>query len=208
MRCIQLILQSNTIEDYLKKTTIINYDNKDIQVLADKISKGANSETELINAVYVYVRDTISHSADIEGKVVTCKASEVLQYKEGVCYAKSHLLAALLRYLKIPTGFCYQKLILEDTVKPWLILHGLNVVYLREYNKWIRLDARGNKVGVQAEFKIDTEKLAFPIREEYGEVDIPMIYTNPDPNVIQALEKYTTVNELFDNLPVTLYNTF
>ena len=38
-------------------------------------------------------------------------------------------------------------------------------------NKWIRLDARGNKENVHAEFCLDEERLAFPIRSELGEVD-------------------------------------
>jgi len=36
---------------------------------------------------------------------VTCKASDVLIYGTGYCYAKSHLLAALLRANAIPAGF-------------------------------------------------------------------------------------------------------
>ncbi len=54
----------------------------------------------------------IGCSADINGKVVTCKASEVLRYKEGICNAKAHLLATILRANGIPSGFCYQRLIL------------------------------------------------------------------------------------------------
>ena len=47
-------------------------------------------------------------------------------------FAKSHLLAALLRYKSIPTGFCYQKLILDDETAPVLIYHGFNGVYIEE----------------------------------------------------------------------------
>jgi len=42
-------------------------------------------------------------------------------------------------------------------------------------NKWVRLDARGNKTGVDAQFSIDEEKLAFPINEELGEKDYQVI---------------------------------
>ncbi|MCG2991451.1 transglutaminase-like domain-containing protein, partial [Escherichia coli] len=55
------------------------------------------SELEKVKTAFEFVRDRISHSWDIQSTRVTCKASEVLKYKEGICYAKSNLLAALLR---------------------------------------------------------------------------------------------------------------
>lgn len=57
----------------------------------------------------------------------------------------------------IPTGFCYQKFILDDEAASRLIYHGLNGVYIQDYKKWIRLDARGNKTGVNAQFSIENE---------------------------------------------------
>ena len=95
-----------------------------------------------------------SLSWDIQSSRVTCKASDVLYYKEGICYAKANLLAALLRSQGIPTGFCYQRLMLFDTPDKGYCIHALNAVYLASINRWIRLDARGNKPGVKAEFSI------------------------------------------------------
>ncbi len=198
------ILETNDIEDYLECTSIIDFDNTNITELAENLKENTKSKLELSKKVYEYVRDNISHSFDINGDVVTCKASDVLKEKQGICFAKAHLLAALLRYLGIPTGFCYQKLILDDETKPWLILHGLNAVYIEELQKWIRLDSRGNKIGVNAEFSINEEKLAFHVRCQLGEVDIPIIFVKPDNNVINALNSYGTVEELFNNLPSEL----
>jgi len=48
-------------------------------------------------------------------------------------------------------------------------IHALNAVYLAEFNKWIRLDARGNKEGVNAQFSIDQEQLAYLVRTYYDE---------------------------------------
>ncbi|MCD7809309.1 MAG: transglutaminase-like domain-containing protein [Erysipelotrichaceae bacterium] len=64
------------------------------------------------------MRDNISHSADINEDIITISASQVLVEGHGTCFAKSHLLAALLRCKSIPTGFCYQKLILDDETAP------------------------------------------------------------------------------------------
>lgn len=123
-----------------------------------------SGELEFIKAAYEFVRDNISHSADIGEDTITCAASEVLKARHGICFAKSHLLAALLRAKSVPAGFCYQKLILDDEAAPVLIYHGLNGAYIKEHKKWIRLDARGNKVGVDAQFSLETERLAFACR--------------------------------------------
>lgn len=63
-----------------------------------------------------FVRDQIRHSADYRPNPVTCKASEVLRHGTGYCYAKSHLLAALLRANGVPAGLCYQRLSVGDGV--------------------------------------------------------------------------------------------
>lgn len=73
--------------------------------------------------------------------------------------------------------------------------------------KWIRLDARGNKTGVNAQFSIETEQLAFPIRSELGEVDSFVVYPNPDIAILEKLKKSKTRTELWKNLPTELeYN--
>lgn len=151
-----------------------------------------------------FVRDHIFHSADKNEDMITCAASDVLKVGHGICFAKSHLLAALLRCKSIPTGFCYQKLILDDETVPVLIYHGLNGVYLKEYKKWIRLDARGNKAGVNAQFSIEKEQLAFPIRPELGEEDDLVVYPEPDVKVLEKLRENKTRTELWDNLPTEL----
>ena len=195
---------SNNIEEYLKTDDVIDHNNEIIVELADHLSQKTDSEIEFIKAAYEYVRDHISHSADINEDIITCSASEVLKAGHGICFAKSHLLAALLRCKAIPTGFCYQKLILDDEAAPVLIYHGLNSVFIKEYKKWIRLDARGNKEGVNAQFSLDKEQLAFPIRQEKGEEDCFTVYPDPDKNVLEKLRRNKTRTELFDDLPTEL----
>ena len=72
-----------------------------------------------------------------------------------------NLLAALLRSQQIPTGFCYQRLMLFDTPEKGYCIHALNAVYFTSLNKWVRLDARGNKEGIDAQFSMDKEFLSF-----------------------------------------------
>lgn len=199
-----IIPSAYNISEYLKEDCVIDYNNEIIIQLADSLYKKADSEINFIKLAYEFVRDSISHSADINEDTVTCTASEVLNAGHGICFAKSHLLAALLRYKSIPTGFCYQKLILDDETAPVLIYHGLNGVYIKEYKKWIRLDARGNKEGVNAQFSMDKEQLAFPIRPEKGEKDIFIVYPDPDTKVLDKLRRNKTRTELWTDLPTEL----
>ena len=208
MLTVKVSPSTDDIEEYLRKDDIIDFDNKKIAQLADSLSEKAENETEYIRIAYEFVRDKISHSADINEDILTCSASEVLENGHGICFAKSHLLAALLRYKGIPAGFCYQKIILDDDTAPVLVYHGLNGVYVRELNKWIRLDARGNKIDVNAQFSTDEEQLAYIIRPEKGETDCLKVFPVPDNIVVSKLKKYRTRTELFDDLPTELgYDT-
>ncbi len=119
---------------------------------------------------------------------MTCIASDVIQLGHGNCCGKAHLLAAMLRVCGIPTGFCYQKLC-SDESEDRKIIHGLNAIYLEEHQKWIRVDARGNEEGVDAQFCIDEEKLAWPVRRNLGEEDCRIIYIAPHPKVIAVFKK-------------------
>ncbi len=111
---------------------------------------------------------------------MTCNASDVLRYRHGTCYAKSHLLAAILRYLGMPAGFCYQKLRDKDSPSGYA-LHGLNAVYFPSLNRWIRLDARGNKPYVNLLFDPGSDILAYKIDETLGESE--------DPRILLTLQK-------------------
>lgn len=106
-----------------------------------------------------------------------------------------------MRYLNIPTGFCYQKLIFDDANPGYFTLHGLNAIYLESLNKWIRVDARGNKPGVKAEFSTSDEVLAYPIREDWQEIDFPTIFATPDRQLIDRLKQENNLQILINNLP-------
>jgi transglutaminase-like putative cysteine protease len=193
-------LQFTDLTHYLEAGEIIDFDTcAEIAAVAEEIFARSQGETAFVKNAFEYVRDKISHSNDIGAEAVNYKASEVLREGHGVCFAKAHLLAAILRCKGIPAGFCYQQLILDDETAPVLVLHGLNAVFVGE--KWIRLDPRGNKPGVNAQFSLTREQLAFPVRPEKGEADIPIIYAAPHENVIRALIKNKNIESLWQNLP-------
>jgi transglutaminase-like putative cysteine protease len=149
-------------------------------------------------ACFEFVRDAIRHSVDYRLNPVTCRASDVLHFRTGYCYAKSHLLAALLRANGIPAGLCYQRLSMDNDGAPYC-LHGLNAVYLQQHG-WYRIDPRGNKAGIDAQFVPPQERLAFPVLG-VQERDLPEIWPEPLPQVIGALTSYSTVEAVAENLP-------
>lgn len=189
------------INEYLSLSDVIDFDDKNIQIVANQLSAQAKNDVEIAQKAYEFVRDKIPHSFDINGTHVTCQASSVLQRQEGICFAKSHLLAAILRCLKIPTGFCYQRLVFRDEQPDRFILHGLNAIYLNSLNQWVRVDARGNKNGVNAQFCLDKEVLAYPVRVHFAEIDYPTIYHQPNHQVVAALNNSSNFEELIANIP-------
>ncbi|NLG54766.1 MAG: transglutaminase family protein, partial [Rhodococcus sp.] len=134
----------------------------------------------------------VSHSYDVSDPRVTLRASDVLREGVGLCYAKSHLLAAVLRAQGIPTGLCYQRLTHFDGH----VLHGLNAVYLR--GGWHRIDPRGNKPGVDAQFSLDHEQLAFPIDTAAGDIDYPQVFVGPVQSVVDVLSSADNILALYD----------
>lgn len=185
-------------QKFLANTPIINWQDKTILYCSQELLRGCDSQHDYIEKAYIYVRDEIHHSWDSKAKVVTCTASAVLSYKTGYCYAKSHLLAALLRAQEIACGFCYQRLSIDDEGPPYC-LHGLNAVYLESCG-WYRIDARGNKEGVDARFTPPVEQLAFAVTDAM-ERDFPEVWSEPLPLIVDALQRYQSVEKLYANLP-------
>lgn len=173
---------------YLEKTKYVDFDDPLVLDMAMKLKSESSDEISLIENTYHYVRDAIHHSWDVQDKRVTVTASDVIREGVGICWAKSNLLAALLRANGIPTGFSYQRLTLGDTVDTGYCIHGLNTVYVSSLNKWIRLDARGNKNGVNARFSLDEEYLAFKVCSE-GEIDYHDNRFEPDKGLMKVLEE-------------------
>ena len=187
------------MNNFLKETYLIDFSNPEIQKLAIFLSNNSASDIEIAKNCFTFVRDKINHSGDVVDDITTTyRASDVLKYKTGWCYAKSILLAALLRANNIPTGFCYQRLSCSEYVKNIYCLHGLNAIYLKEFG-WYRVDARGNKEGVNAQFNPPHEELAFKLEED--EYDLPEILEDPLPEVIEALKTYTCYDKMIHNFP-------
>lgn len=191
-------MHSSDMQPYIAHSTYIDCDESGVCAKARELAAASTGELDLVERCFEFVRDRIRHSWDYQLNPVTGRASDVLRHGTGYCYAKSHLLAALLRANGVPAGLCYQRLSVNDAGPPYC-LHGLNVVYLRDHG-WYRLDPRGNKPGVTARFCPPVEVLAFPIREP-EECALPGIFAEPLPVVVAVLEKYGDVSLVHTNLP-------
>ncbi|MDO4467281.1 MAG: transglutaminase-like domain-containing protein [Bacillota bacterium] len=179
------------MKEYLKETRSINYSHPLVQEKIKELQKQSNSSLEYAQKAYEFVRDQISHTWDMRSNIVSKNASDVLKNQTGICWTKSCLLAALLRGNGIPSGISYQRLTRLDDASDGYILHALNTIYIQ--NQWIRVDARGNKENVHAQFCINQEILAFPIRKEYNEIDYRNNSTDLDSRLVEILEKSANI---------------
>ena len=95
---------------YLEYSDIIDYDNPLVQNAVDQLINGLSDDISKVRSIYEFTLDHVFHSFQINATSVTTKASEVIDQGHGTCFAKAHLLAALMRAAGIPAGFCYQVL--------------------------------------------------------------------------------------------------
>jgi transglutaminase-like putative cysteine protease len=195
--------ESSKLDDYLVADEVVDWRHPAVQSKAHKIVAGVTNDVEKARLLFEWVRDKIPHSKDIESDVLTCSASEVLSAGTGICFAKSHLLAAFLRGVGIPAGFCYQVL-RRDPPFEGLVLHGLNGVFLPSLEKWIRVDPRGNTGNINAQFSTEREQLAFPIDSAAGEFIYETIYSSPARVIVETLTKFNNRTAMWPHLPAGL----
>ena len=182
--------------EYLEKTKYVDYDDPDVSRVAERLKAESADELSLVENTFLFVRDEIKHSWDAQDKRVTVSASDTLREGVGICWAKANLLAALLRANGIPAGFSYQRLTLGETPESGYCIHAMNTIYISSMDKWIRLDARGNKEGINAQFSTEKEILAFYIRCE-GEEDYHDNHSYPDQGLMKVLEESTDAIDMY-----------
>ena len=200
----ELIFETQDLNAYLKELEVINFHSSPVKEKITEIKSRADRDEEQAKIAFEYVRDEIQHSFDFNSDMVTISASEAMNHKEGICFAKAHVLAALLRGMGIPAGFCYQRVTRKGTPESGFALHGLNAVYLPSRKVWFRLDPRGNKPGVDSQFSINPEKLAYTIHHDIGEVDYPNVFTHPLETVLASMKDSADCQELFTKRPEAL----
>jgi transglutaminase-like putative cysteine protease len=185
------------VDEFLASTDVVDWVHPDVVALAKALAGGPD-QTSITARCFRFVRDEIRHSIDRGDQTVTCSASEVLRHRTGLCYAKSHLLAALLRANGVPAGFAYQRLSIDE-VGPPFCLHGLNAVLLPGLG-WHFVDARGDRQGISTAFDPPRISLAFQ-PQLVGETTFNQIWADPLKVVVDSLEDASSIDELRSRLP-------
>ncbi|MEU6377076.1 transglutaminase family protein [Streptomyces sp. NPDC046909] len=196
----ELIQDTPDLSAYLAADEVVDHDHPLVREVAARLARQADDSYAYARLAFEFVRDTIPHSQDSGDLRVTWRASDVLEQGTGICYAKAHALAALLRAEDIPTALCYQ--LLADDDGNGHVVHGL--VALRFNGAWHRQDPRGNKPGVDAQFSLDGERLAWVPDPQSNEVDYPVLYAEPHPAVLSALKAAPDRPTLWKTLPTAL----
>jgi transglutaminase-like putative cysteine protease len=196
--------ESDDLGRYLEDTITIDWQTPVMMSTAKALLAGLAEPEDRVRRLFEFVRDEIDHSLDIETDIQTCRSSEVLDQKTGLCYAKSHLLSGFLRYAGFPTGFCYVRTM--DGDRPGrFVLHGFNAVYWVSTSSWIYLDARGNREGIETECRFEAPwSLAYWPDLQAGESILPFIYKRPGKRIIDLLERAPSLDAVRNRLPDSL----
>ena len=88
---------NSNLQAYLQSSFVIDFEHPSILEHAKELKGTFQSDVDIAKSCFTFVRDHIRHTGDHKDAIITCKASDVLAYQTGWCYAKSHLLAALCR---------------------------------------------------------------------------------------------------------------
>jgi transglutaminase-like putative cysteine protease len=188
----------NAMNEFLEPTAVIDSADPTIVAAAAEIAGDAQDDAEVARRCFLWVRDSVRHSSDHRISVVTCTASDVLKHRAGFCYAKSHLLAALLRARGIPAALCYQRLAYDSTASSFF-LHGLVAIHLQRHG-WYRVDPRGDKPGIASDFSPPIERLPYTPKLR-GEMDVPGRFPDALACVVSTLHQWPTAEEVRANLP-------
>ncbi|GAA2165495.1 transglutaminase-like domain-containing protein [Actinomadura napierensis] len=171
--------------DYLAASEAIDIEHPLVQRIAADLRIG--DDIAYARAAFDHVRDKVTHSMDAGDDRVTWRASDVLEQRTGLCYAKSNAYVALLRAGGVQAGLCYQ---LVDG-----FVHGLAAALVDD--RWVLLDPRGDNDEVRVEFSASEDRLAYPAVPV-----LPTVHAAPHPAVLKALKSMSRLDVAC--LPTTL----
>ena len=180
---------------FLAASAAVDRDHPAVRLLAREVRRPGDIDT--VRVAYETVRDHYPHSMDIAASAVSVSASDVLHHGHGICFAKSHLLAAVLRACGIAAGLSYQKLAGGDRT----YLHALTAVWLRDKDGGSGSTPGATSPASKRSSASRSEYLAFPIRPGRGERDFAEYMPGPCRAHSQRCCGSRTVEELARQLP-------
>lgn len=199
-----LIQDTPGLSAHLAAGEAVDHEHPVVREAAARPAKGVvdsrDHAHDYARAAHTFVRDAIPHAQDAGDPRVTWRASDVLRQRTGICHAKAHALAALLRAEGIPAALCRQRLTQDGGGGH--VVHG--PVAVRLDGTWHRQDPRGDKPGLDAQFSLTGERPAFVPDPKSSEVDYPVLYAEPHPAVLAALKAAPDRPRLWQSLPDAL----
>ncbi len=140
------------MEVFLKKTELLDFDEKELSKYALAITEGIDNPKEKAIKIFTAVRDGWRYNAYQSSLLrEDFKASNILKRTEGHCVEKAILLTACLRKNNIPARICFSKVKNHIASEKFEAFMGTNVmvphgvVELLLDDKWIRVVPAFNK---------------------------------------------------------------
>ncbi len=137
---------ADTLGHYLLETRLLDYSNKNIQMLVKARGWLSLPPFERLKAIYNYVRDEVLFGYNVDDAI---PASKVLEDGYGQCNTKGILFMALLRACSLPCrihGFNIDKKLQKGAMSglvyhsaPSKVFHSWVEVYFEE--RWYKLEA-------------------------------------------------------------------
>ncbi len=140
------------MEEFLRPTEFLNFDDKTVREYAEKNTVGAANEREKAVKLYNAVRDDFQYNPYLlDLRPQGLKASDLLTRKRGYCVEKAILLAATARAVNIPSRLSFY--IVRNHIaterlelalkKNYLVFHGAAEMFLD--GKWLKTTPAFNK---------------------------------------------------------------
>ena len=189
---------------YLEDTIVVDWQTPSVLECAREFGRGAEHEQKRVEAAFLFVRDEIRQSLDGGPDELPCSASQVLKAQTGLSYAKSHLLAALLRAGGVPSGFGYERIVDSETSAGYA-LHGFVVCWFSSLERWVALDPRGNTATLHTDFRVEgPPSLAHEPDPENGEVVSSVFFARPLKRVVDLLDRGESLGRVRRHLPANI----
>jgi len=135
----------DTLNPYLKPTSVIDSNSKVIQEKAASLTEKYTSQREKARELFYFVRDKIKYNPYLAlSSIEDYRASKTLQRGEGFCIQKAVVLTALARAVGIPARLGFADIRNHLAPKELTELMGTNIFFYHGYselwlnNKWVK----------------------------------------------------------------------
>ena len=151
-----------------------------------------------------FVRDEIAHTADAGRDELPCRASQVLEAGTGIGFSKSHLLAALLRAVGVPAGFCYQVLRRGRSCRRHAAVRLQRRSTCRASSAGSRSTRAATSPGSTPSSRPTSRGSRCTADPARGEWIYPLIWTRPAAVVVDLLSRNTSLAKIAEHVPEEL----